>query len=253
MKWWNILLCSLVLVVLAGCTLDNSSSNEQETETSEKVPVNVISVMDGDTIKVKYNGELKKVRYLLIDTPEMYHKQLGEQPYGREAQSKNREILNHAKNVSLEFDVGDKEDKYGRLLAYVYADGKSVQEQLVAEGLARVGYIYQPNTKYVNEFKDIQEQAKKKKIGIWRYDGYVTDRGFVKSVVEKQQHTKNSNGTFRQKDNGKSACTIKGNINSKGNKLYHMPGMAQYNNVKPEKTFCTEEEAKKAGFTKAAR
>ena len=176
MKLWMILLCSLVLLVLAGCT----SQKTLKSTDNKRVPVKVISVMDGDTMKVNYKGQIKKVRFLLVDAPEMYHKKLGEQPFGREAQARNREILNHAKNVSLEFDVGEKEDKYGRLLAYVYADGKSVQEQLIREGLVRVGYIYEPNTKYVDKYKKIQEEAKQQKKGIWQYNGYVTDQRVCK-------------------------------------------------------------------------
>ncbi len=182
MKLWMIVLCSFVLLVLAGCTMGQSLKS---TKNQNQEQVEVVSVMDGDTMKVKYKGEIKKVRYLLVDAPEMYHKKLGEQPFGREAQTRNREILNHAKEVTLEFDVGGKEDKYGRLLAYVYADGKSVQEQLIREGLVRVGYIYEPNTKYVDKYKAIQEEAKKEKKGIWQYDGYVTDRGFNKECCEK--------------------------------------------------------------------
>lgn len=46
---------------------------------------------------------------------------------------------------------------------------------------------------------------------------------------------------------------IKGNINSKGDKIYHVPGGAQYEQTKPEETFCTEEEAIAAGYRKANR
>lgn len=259
MKIWLILLCSFVFLTLAGCTIGQSSKS---TKNANRVSVKVLSVMDGDTIKVKYKGEIKKVRYLLVDAPEMYHKKLGEQPFGREAQTRNREILNNAKDVALEFDVGDKEDKYGRLLAYVYADGKSVQEQLIREGLVRVGYIYKPNTKYLDKFKKIQEKAKNEKKGIWKYEGYVTDRGFVKSVVKDWRPGKDSTKglstkTTNQSQNNSTSsnngmCKIKGNINSKGKKLYHLPGMNNYDAVKAEQMFCTEEEAQKAGFTKAS-
>lgn len=259
MKIWLILLCSFVFLTLAGCTIGQSSKS---TKNANRVSVKVLSVMDGDTIKVKYKGEIKKVRYLLVDAPEMYHKKLGEQPFGREAQTRNREILNNAKDVVLEFDVGDKEDKYGRLLAYVYADGKSVQEQLIREGLVRVGYIYKPNTKYLDTFKKIQEKAKNEKKGIWKYEGYVTDRGFVKSVVKDWRPGKDSTKglstkTTNQSQNNSTSsnngmCKIKGNINSKGKKLYHLPGMNNYDAVKAEQMFCTEEEAQKAGFTKAS-
>ena len=80
--------------------------------------------------------------------------------------------------LTIEFDVGERVDKYGRLLAYVYIDGKSVQEQLLKEGLARVAYVYPPNTRYLSEFEEAQEEAKEKGIGIWSIENYVTDRGF---------------------------------------------------------------------------
>lgn len=47
-------------------------------------------------------------------------------------------------------------------------------------------------------------------------------------------------------DNGRGL--IKGNINSRGEKIYHMPGGANYDNTKPEQWFKTEAEAVAAGF-----
>ncbi|CAM3990942.1 phospholipase D-like domain-containing protein [Cohnella lubricantis] len=44
---------------------------------------------------------------------------------------------------------------------------------------------------------------------------------------------------------------IKGNINAKGDKIYHVPGGAQYEATKPEAMFCTEDEAVSAGYRKA--
>lgn len=48
-------------------------------------------------------------------------------------------------------------------------------------------------------------------------------------------------------------CVIKGNINSKGQKIFHIPGGASYKIVKPEQCFKTAEEAVAAGFIKASR
>ena len=48
-------------------------------------------------------------------------------------------------------------------------------------------------------------------------------------------------------------CTIKGNINDKGKKIYHLATGAFYATVKPEQCFATEEEAKNAGFTRSSR
>lgn len=56
----------------------------------------------------------------------------------------------------------------------------------------------------------------------------------------------------------KPGCDIKGNVNSKGDKIYHVPGMAAYNNTKVQpdegdRWFCTRDEAKAAGFREAER
>jgi L-fucose mutarotase/ribose pyranase (RbsD/FucU family) len=52
-----------------------------------------------------------------------------------------------------------------------------------------------------------------------------------------------------------SYCTgkIKGNINSKGEKIYHVPGGQFYNKTKAEYCFNTTAEAKKAGFRASKR
>lgn len=273
--WW--LVAAALMIVLAGCTEPKTSSSPQtETETTTEAPkivgeqVEVVSVIDGDTMKVKYNGKVSSVRFLLIDAPEMHHKTLGEQPFGKQAQTRNRELIDHAKVVSLEFDTtgGDKEDKYGRLLAYVYADGKSVQEQLIREGLVRVGYVYNKKAVHLQEYYKAQDEAKAEKRGIWQYPGYVTNRGFVKDKVAGWSVGQNpdKNGSLNEavssnddattntqsKQPSSESCNIKGNINAKGNKNYFLPGTNNYDNVQEEQMFCSEEEAQKAGFQKVS-
>ncbi len=54
----------------------------------------------------------------------------------------------------------------------------------------------------------------------------------------------------KPKDN--TDCVVKGNI-SGNNKIYHVKGGAFYDRTNPEMCFATEEEAKVAGFRKAAR
>ncbi|NTU26641.1 endonuclease [Bacillus tequilensis] len=133
--------------------------------------------VDGDTIKVIYNGKKDTVRYLLVDTPETKKPNSCVQPYGKEASKRNKELVSSGE-LQLEFDKGDRRDKYGRLLAYVYVDGKSVQETLLKEGLARVAYVYEPNTKYIDQFRLDEQEAKSEKLSIWSRNGYVTNRGF---------------------------------------------------------------------------
>ena len=67
----------------------------------------------------------------------------------------------------LEYDVST-EDKYGRSLAYVYlSDGKTmVNKELIKGGFAQVMTV-QPNSKYADEFYDLQVAAREAKVGFW--------------------------------------------------------------------------------------
>lgn len=150
----------------------------------EKTPENTVNVtldhvVDGDTISVKFEGETKAktVRLLLIDTPESVKPNTLVQPYAKEASNYMKELVTNSK-LTLEYDSGGATDKYGRVLAYVYADGKNVNEEMLKEGFARVAYVYEPNTRYLSEFKQAEAAAKEKKKNIWAKDGYVTDKGF---------------------------------------------------------------------------
>ncbi|MEI4769711.1 thermonuclease family protein [Psychrobacillus sp. FJAT-51614] len=235
------LLLLTLISFLFGCEEISSSGITKTSGTSEQIPVELIEVIDGDTIKVNYNGNVETIRYLLIDTPETNHKQLGTQPLSDEAKYRNNEILNSGE-LTIEFDVGNRLDDYGRMLAYIYIDGVSVQESLLEEGLARVAYVFPPNTRYLDDFEKASKIAEKQKVGVWETPNYVTSRGFNSSVF------------VNDKDSSKEAigkCLIKGNINREGKKIYHVPSGNNYDVTKPEEWFCTEEEAIKAGFSKA--
>lgn len=53
-----------------------------------------------------------------------------------------------------------------------------VNETLLEKGLARVAYVYAPNTRYVDEFREIQSKTQKQAIGIWSIENYVQEDGF---------------------------------------------------------------------------
>ncbi|CAI6263278.1 thermonuclease family protein [Bacillus sp. PS194] len=178
---------------------ETTADKSKEKDKKELVDVTLDRAVDGDTIKVRYNGKKDTVRYLLIDTPETKKPNSCVQPYGKDASKRNKELVKSGK-LQLEFDKGDRRDKYGRLLAYVYVDGKSVQETLLKEGLARVAYVYEPNTKYIDQFKKDEQEAKTEKLSIWSKNEYVTDRGFSGCVKEK-------NTAVKKATTSKSAAT----------------------------------------------
>lgn len=226
-------------LLLGGCSLSDSMDTGG---TTSQIPVEVLSVIDGDTIRILYDGKETTVRYLLIDTPETNHPRLGEQPLGKEATERNKELIQSGE-VSIEFDVGDRFDDYSRLLAYLYVDGESIQEELLASGYARVAYVFPPNTRYLDDFEQAEQLAKDDHLGIWEFENYATDRGF-------------DSDAFDENDSGSSVpasddCDIKGNINRSGDKIYHLPGTPSYAQTNPEEWFCSEQDARDSGFRSA--
>ena len=127
----------------------------------------VKKVIDGDTIKLA-NG--RSVRYIGVNTTETRRKSGGRwvyspEPFAREAKEYNKSLISRGR-VKLEFD-GQKEDRYGRMLAYVYSKGKMINEELLREGLAILS-IYPGNTQYVKRFSSAQEYAIRNNKGLWK-------------------------------------------------------------------------------------
>lgn len=73
------------------------------------------------------------------------------------------------------------------------------------------------------------------------------------------KYKENNNMHDKQMMNSKNASsgpngeTIKGNINAKGEKIYHMPGSKYYDKTKPEAWFFTEQDAINAGYRAAKK
>lgn len=158
-----------------------SSVNEKELDNHD---VEVIRVVDGDTIIVRNNKDVEEtVRLLLIDTPESVHPTEPEQLFGQESSDYAKDMIKEGDIVRME--VGNPErDKYDRILAYIWIDDVNFNQLMIEKGFARVAYVYEPNTKYLNDFKQAEQNAKTQKENIWSIDGYVTDNGFDMSVIQ---------------------------------------------------------------------
>jgi len=128
--------------------------------------VTVKRVVDGDTIEISPAVDgIEDLRFIGVDTPETKHPDCGEQPYADEAFEFTRAQL-EGEEVELEFDV-QREDRYNRLLAYVYpSDEEMFNETLLEEGYAQVA-TFPPNVKYVDRFLAAQEGARATGRGLW--------------------------------------------------------------------------------------
>lgn len=128
----------------------------------------VISVSDGDTIKVLIDKKIETIRLIGVDTPETVDPRRPVQCYGKEASNFTKKSLSN-QNVKLESDVlsGDS-DKYKRLLRYVFLeDGQNFNQVLIEEGY---GHEYTYNSmpyKYQEIFKKSENLARENSRGLW--------------------------------------------------------------------------------------
>lgn len=132
--------------------------------------VTLSKCVDGDTARFMKNANEIKVRFLAINTPESVHPTKEAEELGKESSEYTCQLLTNAKKIQLEYDPkSDETDKYGRVLAWVYVDGKLLQELLVQEGYAEVSYVYDDYL-YVDKLKDVQQTAKDEEKGVWGID-----------------------------------------------------------------------------------
>jgi len=180
--------------------------------------VYIRDVIDGDTLVTETGS---RIRLLRGDAPEIQF------CMGKEAKDRLYE-LTVGKRVILKDQSGDN---FGRILALAYVGDDLINEILIREGLLRYEGGSSSEKERLQTAADI---ARKNKSGIYS---------------SKCRQTENL-------DNPK--CVIKGNIDkSSGKKTYHFPGCSGYENkVVVEKDigeswFCSEKEAKAAGFEKS--
>ncbi|OQY11927.1 MAG: hypothetical protein B6I31_04035 [Desulfobacteraceae bacterium 4572_19] len=129
---------------------------------SDKKSYKVTWVDDGDTV-VMSNGQ--RVRYIGINTPEVAHKDQKAEPFGNKASEYNKTLV---LNLKVELERGKKQfDRYGRMLGYLFLkDGTFVNARLLKKGYAYCLYV-KPNVKYAKLFLETQQEAMKKRVGIW--------------------------------------------------------------------------------------
>lgn len=117
----------------------------------------VVRVIDGDTIDVRLLGEIERVRYYGIDTPER-----GE-PCFDEATDRNEALAGEV--VQLLPDARER-GPFDRLLRYVFTeDGESVDARLIAEGLA---HAWTEDGAYRDDLVALEGEARQAGVGcLW--------------------------------------------------------------------------------------
>ena len=124
----------------------------------------VVEIVDGDTIHVELRGQVYRLRYIGINSPEMDTTDGKPEPYAVEATEANRRLV-EGQTVTLEKDISDT-DRYGRLLRYVYVGNILVNVELVRLGLAWAK-TYPPDTRLQAEIIAAEKQAREAHRGLW--------------------------------------------------------------------------------------
>lgn len=122
----------VAILMLAGFQLVSNFDEFFETEQTE---IKLINCIDGDTAKF---SEIGKTRFLFIDTPESTNEI---EEYGHAAAQYTCNKLKNAQKITYEYD-GSKTDQYDRTLAWIFVDGKLLQEEIAQAGYVKKFYNY---------------------------------------------------------------------------------------------------------------
>lgn len=142
-----------------------------------EVTVEVVRVVDGDTLVVALDGAETTLRLLAVDTEEKILGRASESPskpetvFGEETMLWAKEFfaaLGRPPRVGLAFPEGRRLDAYGRLLAHVLLpDGRDYNLLLVELGKSPYFTKYGYSSVNHEAFVAAQERARAAQLGIW--------------------------------------------------------------------------------------
>ncbi len=131
---------------------------------AQGVKATVISIGDGDTIRVRQAGKALTVRLACIDAPET-----AQSPYGQQARTYLQQRLPIGREVSLNIKTTDR---YGRSVAEIFS-GVNINLALVEDGQA---FAYRQYLSGCNEkeYLDAEHRASRRRFGIWQVEGGIS-------------------------------------------------------------------------------
>ncbi len=192
------------------------------------------TVVDGDTLNIRDQS----IRLFGIDALE------GDQHCIADGK---RQLCAQQAALALSDKIGQRNvvcekvdrDRYGRIVGVCHAGGDDLNAWLVAEGWALAYRRY--SRLYVNA----EDSARRARKGIWR-------TRFVKPWDARRGERLGGN------PDAERACPIKGNIGANDERIYHVPGGYYYagtriDEASGERWFCSQAEARAAGWRRAAR
>jgi len=195
-------------------------------------PAGRVEVVDADTLRV--GGET--VRLFGIDAPEIGQPcQRGGRSFDCGRWASDAVERAYAGKRAICDDRG--RDRYGRQISKCAVGGVDIGETLVASGLAEAF------RRYSTDYVDAEKRAIAAGRGIW--------------ATEMESPADHRRAAAATRSVGSNGCRIKGNVSSNG-RIYHLPGQEHYDRTRisperGERWFCSEAEARAAGWRRARR
>ena len=237
------------------------------------LPAKVLRVADGDTAEMQLDSGPMRVRLYGIDTPELHA------PFGREARDALASRI-AGREVEL---VPVSQDQYDRLVAVVLVKNSSVNESLIDGGFAWAYRRYLGQVEGDRRYCELEARARDARAGLWTQPperwvppwiyrqrekappgaripspdySHETAEACLATVSAGRRARQGPQALTSAPSGRASGCDIKGNINSKGVKIYHVPGGEHYADTRidtkrGERWFCSEADARAAGWRSA--
>ncbi len=97
---------------------------------AQNTPATVVSIGDGDTLRIRQSGQVTTIRLSCVDAPERT-----QGPWGQKSTSRLKQLLPLGTPVQVRTMT---QDRYGRTVADLYVAKQSVNLQMIKEGQAVV-------------------------------------------------------------------------------------------------------------------
>lgn len=227
---------SAILIVLAGLSPPETIASDISGRAS---------VVDGDTLEI--HGH--RIRLHGIDAPES--RQLCVDNSGQKWSCGQKAAFALADRIgqSPVHCEGVDMDRYGRVVSVCRKGDEDLNAWMVEQGWA-VAY-----RQYSEDYVSHEEQAQEASKNIWAGDFVMPWDWRRGDRLDGQKQSSRANQAQQSSD---KECRIKGNINREGTRIYHMPSDQYYGRTKispskGERWFCSEEQARKAGWRRAMR
>jgi endonuclease YncB( thermonuclease family) len=125
----------------------------------------VVSIGDGDTLRLREGNRIVNVRLACIDAPES-----SQAPFGAQARQQLQALATVGSSVELRIKATDR---YGRSVAELTRDGRNLNQALVASGVAFVYWQYIAGCDR-QTYGRLETEARLKSLGVWGVSGGLT-------------------------------------------------------------------------------